>query len=468
VDTVYYDLSLKGYPNPITLSTTVTNPTTVATDTIRASVILPRDFKLAAGETREKIIPTIAPGGQQGLQWLLDAIADTSTAPRTAVVRLQYFTGGQLVTCERSIVIMPFVLDSAVMELACASPDRIRFINAETGLSPSPFTFTVEMRNTGSLDLHNLSATLRLPTGVDLESGESLTKQVTATLAPGLRMAASWTIVPREAFSPLVANFLVFVNCTELPEQRCQTTTIVDPIRRLVIFSLPVGTVGRTSQSVPIPLSVANPDRVPLRSFNIVITYDPALVEPTGVTTDGTLTSGWPLADMQVPTPGTLVLRGGSSAPSIQDGVLMYITFRVVSGDGTNAPFGVKHSDLIFGDVAVTDTADVVTTNGDIWTTGDCLTGLDATGSYQLFQNIPNPFNPETTIRYFIPGTTPQYITLELFDIYGRRIQALESGYRAAGMQQTMFKADGLPGGTYFYVLRAGSASLLKRMVLLK
>ncbi len=468
VDTVYYEPAIKGYPNPIILHTSITNPTTVAMDTIRAGVILPRDFETAPGEAREKIVPSLAAGASADLEWRLNAIADTSTKPRPALLRIQYFAGGRLSSCERTVVLMPWPQDSAHLDIACASPERIIFVNAEVGLSPSPFTFTVEMRNSGSLPLHGVSATLRLPAGVDLAASDSLTKLLPGTLTPGLRSAVSWTIVPRESFSPLSASFLVFVNCAELPEQQCQTTTIVDPIHRLVILALPVGTVARVGQTVHIPLSLANPDHVPLRSFNAAVRYDHTVVEPTGVITDGTLTSTWPLVDVRVTTPGEMALRGSSASSIMQDGILLFLSMRVISGDGTGAPFGIKHSDLIFTSASVTDTADVATKNGDIWTTGDCITGLDATGSFQLFQNTPNPFNPETMVGWFIPGLSPQFITLEVYDIYGRMVRVLESGLRSPGMHQTKFRADGLAGGTYFSVLRSGAVTLLKRMVLVK
>ena len=44
-------------------------------------------------------------------------------------------------------------------------------------------------------------------------------------------------------------------------------------------------------------------------------------------------------------------------------------------------------------------------------------------GSYQLFQNFPNPFNPTTIIEYELPRA--ELISLKIFDIMGREVITL-------------------------------------------
>jgi hypothetical protein len=363
---------------------------------------------------------------------------------------------------------MPAPREIAELTVSCVSPERIDYVNATIGLSPSPFSFTLELLNSGSMPLTGINATLRLPDAVDLASGESLTKSLPTELPVKGRTALQWMLVPRQAFVTQTASFLVYVNCTQLPEQSCTSLTIIDPISRLVIVELPTGTVARAGQSTAIPMTVANPDRVPLHSFEFTVSYDPALIEPTGIVRDGTLTSGWSLTDYTIMSPGSVRLRGASSESTIQDGTLVYIVFRVISGDGTDAPFGIKHSDLKFTSWSIKDTAEVVTKDGDIWTTGDCLTGLNASNLYELFQNMPNPFNPRTTIRYFVPGSEPRHITLTLYDLYGRPVRTIVNGYAAPGMRTAVLDADDLPSGTYIYELRADGVRLIKKMSLLK
>ncbi len=92
-------------------------------------------------------------------------------------------------------------------------------------------------------------------------------------------------------------------------------------------------------------------------------------------------------------------------------------------------------------------------------------------GDFRLYQNQPNPFNPVTTIRFDLPK--PQYVRLEIFDLQGRRVSRLLSGYLDAGAHSVWW--DGLDergrqmsSGVYYYRLHAGEFVEVKRMVLLR
>ncbi len=88
-----------------------------------------------------------------------------------------------------------------------------------------------------------------------------------------------------------------------------------------------------------------------------------------------------------------------------------------------------------------------------------------------LDQNVPNPFNPSTTITYQIdrPGT----IRLDIYDARGRHILTLAEGVASAGVQSVSWNGTDRNGrtvasGVYFYQLRTAETTLTKRMVLLK
>ena len=86
--------------------------------------------------------------------------------------------------------------------------------------------------------------------------------------------------------------------------------------------------------------------------------------------------------------------------------------------------------------------------------------------SYSLNQNFPNPFNPNTTIRYQIPVRS--LVTLKLYDILGREIITLVNEEEAAGNYDIDFNASTLASGVYFYKLQAGDYTSVKKMILLK
>ena len=88
-------------------------------------------------------------------------------------------------------------------------------------------------------------------------------------------------------------------------------------------------------------------------------------------------------------------------------------------------------------------------------------------------QISPNPFNPTTAISYELRAAS--FVTLKIYNIYGKLVTTLVNGLREAGMHQVTFDGSGLPSGLYFYRLTAQSTeeshatyTEAKRMVLIK
>lgn len=80
--------------------------------------------------------------------------------------------------------------------------------------------------------------------------------------------------------------------------------------------------------------------------------------------------------------------------------------------------------------------------------------------------NYPNPFNAETSIRYSLER--PAHVTIDIFDVLGRRIETLTPGLRTAGEHWEVWDAAGHASGTYFYRLDAGDMAVTKTMALVK
>jgi len=83
-----------------------------------------------------------------------------------------------------------------------------------------------------------------------------------------------------------------------------------------------------------------------------------------------------------------------------------------------------------------------------------------------LHQNYPNPFNPSTVINYQIPVNS--IVQLELFNIQGKLVETLFSGRQEAGDHKIEWNAGHLASGVYYYRLRAGNFSDIKKMILIK
>ncbi len=99
---------------------------------------------------------------------------------------------------------------------------------------------------------------------------------------------------------------------------------------------------------------------------------------------------------------------------------------------------------------------------------------------YMLFQNYPNPFNPTTKIKYSIPSSDLKMghldkseqvapsVQLIVYDILGREVATLVNKNQQPGNYEVEFNASNLASGVYFYKLKAGNYSSVKKMILLK
>ncbi|MDG5766031.1 T9SS type A sorting domain-containing protein [Balneolales bacterium ANBcel1] len=76
---------------------------------------------------------------------------------------------------------------------------------------------------------------------------------------------------------------------------------------------------------------------------------------------------------------------------------------------------------------------------------------------FALSQNYPNPFNPVTQIPFTLPETAD--VQLQVFDVTGRLVATLASGYRPAGAHIVQFDAGGLASGLYIVRIQAVSVT---------
>jgi hypothetical protein len=92
--------------------------------------------------------------------------------------------------------------------------------------------------------------------------------------------------------------------------------------------------------------------------------------------------------------------------------------------------------------------------------------------SFVLYQNIPNPFNPATTIRFDVP-VGGAHTTLAVYDVSGRLVRVLVDKHMAEGTYREDWDGSDANGnavasGVYFYRLDAPAFVRTRKMVILK
>lgn len=100
--------------------------------------------------------------------------------------------------------------------------------------------------------------------------------------------------------------------------------------------------------------------------------------------------------------------------------------------------------------------------------TTDVADEISTQKSFILYQNFPNPFNGETSIKYSV--LSRERITLRIYDVLGREIAALVDEVKEAGSYNVTWKIENgkFTSGIFFYQLRSGSFVEMKKMILLK
>ena len=93
-----------------------------------------------------------------------------------------------------------------------------------------------------------------------------------------------------------------------------------------------------------------------------------------------------------------------------------------------------------------------------------------------LLPNYPNPFNPETWIPYHLARAAD--VTLTIYDTKGALVRRLDLGHQPAGYYINRNRAaywDGrnnsgelVASGVYFYQLRAGDYTAMRRLAIVK
>jgi hypothetical protein len=97
--------------------------------------------------------------------------------------------------------------------------------------------------------------------------------------------------------------------------------------------------------------------------------------------------------------------------------------------------------------------------------------GPQVPDKYALGQNFPNPFNPSTTLSYSLKQAG--HVTLNIYNILGQNVRTLVDEYQDAANYTKLWdgrddSGNNVASGVYFYRIRSGDFTDIKKMVLMK
>jgi hypothetical protein len=95
----------------------------------------------------------------------------------------------------------------------------------------------------------------------------------------------------------------------------------------------------------------------------------------------------------------------------------------------------------------------------------------DVPRTFALYQNVPNPFNPTTMIRFDLPRAV--HVRLRVYNVKGELVATLVDKGMTEGRKEIAWTAttdsgSAVASGIYFYRLTAGEFVRTRKMVLLR
>ncbi len=156
-----------------------------------------------------------------------------------------------------------------------------------------------------------------------------------------------------------------------------------------------------------------------------------------------------------LPASGTLVIPAGDSTAQV--------VVRVIGDNHAqfNRIFRIQLSHLV-GAAFIRDVAYGTILNDD----GLVGVGEDAITALTLHAPVPNPARQSAEIGFDLPR--PCVVSLEVFDVRGRRVADLMEGVQSPGRRSSRWSLRGRPAGMYFVRLRAGGETLTRSLTIVR
>ena len=208
-------------------------------------------------------------------------------------------------------------------------------------------------------------------------------------------------------------------------------------------------------------IAVSLQDFAELKGYGLSVSYDPQLLAYVGTEVENSIL-------------GTGEFAEGHVVAS-KDGLVSLVAYGDV---GTEGDLGLN---LVFRSLREIEDSYIEILNGELRDGNYGLNSLDTPVSvriqtrpevYALRNNYPNPFNPETTLKYDLPDAGD--VKLEVYNMLGQVVRTLVNERQTAGRYAVQWDAtndrgQSMSSGIYFYRVQVGGEFTdVKKMLLLK
>ncbi|MGB7053998.1 MAG: HYR domain-containing protein [bacterium] len=205
-----------------------------------------------------------------------------------------------------------------------------------------------------------------------------------------------------------------------------------------------------------------NPGTV--KSMHLVLPYDPSQLEFVRVDRSGKLkAASYPLffdgRDTDHHVDVSLALLGGEVSIG-GSGEIASIVFRLLEE---------RDLSLSFSLIDLRDGENQKLSAGQEDAEYEATSQVPST--YELSQNYPNPYNPQTQIAYQLPQAGE--VSLKIYNIRGELVRTLVAEYKPVGSHTVMWDGRNQAGmeassGIYFYRMVSGNFTATRKMVMIK
>jgi len=86
--------------------------------------------------------------------------------------------------------------------------------------------------------------------------------------------------------------------------------------------------------------------------------------------------------------------------------------------------------------------------------------------AFSVAQNLPNPFNPSTTINYTLPDAG--IVNIDVYNVAGQKVDTIVNEYMNTGSHSVVWDASGFSAGVYFYTVKFKGFTKSMKMTLVK